>query len=164
MNALEALQSVQRNEEALERIANRALRAYCENVGEAFAPINRYENAEAVGQSIAALPALVSAIQLVLFQRYGYVDGQLLVDYLIPTLDEIAGSSDTDDDLLVLVELFANATWAAQQPLRTDRGPFARATRMNIWATLDQEEKDKDWVQIQAVCFGLLEELQTLVS
>jgi hypothetical protein len=80
-------------------------------------------------------------------------DGEMPKDWLRRI---VAGELDVQD--VMLLNHFANATWKAGQPFRA----LDRITRpvFTVFSLLPQEEKDKDFVQIQTAARKLIESFE----
>lgn len=144
------------NMDKLVELANVCFKAYCEQAREKYELFGA-EKPELVAQNMAALPAVLNAAQLMAFCA-GNLTPDEIAKFLLDVLTNIRDGNITTYDVQLL-GMFANATWAAQQPMRTDKGPLGRATRMNIFCLLPKSEVDKDIAQVRATAGWLLEQI-----
>jgi hypothetical protein len=135
-------------------LANMCDKAYAVGTGNPdwYTPFGA-DKSEMVAQNMAGPLAVNSAIGIIATLRQLPTEGNV-----VEILGDIAKGNVTETERNVLHRV-ANATWAAGQPFRTDKGPLGRAGGVNVFDLLDEVEVAKDWHQIQAAANYLFAEL-----
>jgi hypothetical protein len=148
LNHLSAIIKDRRHQVAM---ANACDKAYAVGTGNPdwYSPYGE-EKPEKVAQNLAGPLAVNSAVGIIAQMRNLPTDGNV-----VSILQDIVSDNVSDLERTVLYRV-ANATWAAGQPFRTDKGPLGRAGGVNVFDLLDPVEVDKDWNQIAASADYLL--------
>lgn len=135
-------------------MANACDKAYADGIGnpDLYEPYGA-EKPEKVAQNMAGPLAVNSAVGVLATMRGLPTEGNVTM-----ILRDIVNGNVSEIERSILHRL-ANATWAAGQPFRSDKGPLGRAAGVNVFDLLDQAEVAKDWHQIHAAASYLLTEM-----
>jgi len=100
-----------------------------------------------VAQNIAGVQAVMTGISMIALINIEEPNEEILRRISKGDLDPL------EEGLLLRA---ANCAWGAGQPFRSDKGLLGRATKLNFFNDLPEEEVRKDLFQIRAAATALL--------